>query len=1363
MQVHRLPSLFICSALAVVLFVPAAIASERYWSDDGSRSAPAARADAQPSLRMMRLDLDGIGTFLETTPKEKSAEPGRVLQLPLPGGGTATFSIRESSIMEAELAAKFPEIRTWAGQGIDEPTASVRLDITPHGFHAIVFSAAGTIYIDPESSFSQTAAKDDRYRVYFKRDAVRTGGAPKRECFAAEEKERNPVAGRPVLVSGRAAAAPSGSELRDYRVAVATTAEYTAFHGGTVALGLAAVVTAMNRVVGIYEREVAVTMTLVADNNLVIYTNMGTDPYSNNDGFAMLSQNQSTLDSVIGSADYDIGHVFSTGGGGVASLEVPCVANQKGRGVTGQGSPIGDSFYVDYVAHEMGHQFGGEHTFNGTAGSCSGGNRNASTAYEPGSGTTIMAYAGICSPQNIASNSDDHFHTASFDEITAYTQTGNGNACPTTTATGNSAPVPDAGAGGFTIPISTPFTLTGSATDPDLNPLIYRWEQFDTGPAGAPNSPSDNAPLFRSFSASSNASRTFPQWSDILNNTQTIGELLPDYTRSLTFRFTALDNLAGGGGVDHDNLSFDVTDTAGPFLVSHPNTAISVTGLDVETATWTVAGTTAAPVSCANVDILFSDDGGVSFATTLLSSTPNDGSADIVIPNVTTSQARVQVACSDNVFFDVGDTNFTVTALSTPTFTIGVTPDPQALCVGETADYQVDVGSVLGFSDLVDLSVSGVPAPASASFSTDPVTPPGISTLTLSNTAGLSVGSYSLQVTGQSGATVANVNVGLDVSSGGPSVPSILAPAIGATGISVSPTLSWSAVAGATAYSVEIATDAAFTSIADSGSGGTTSFTPGSPLDIATGYFWRVVASSSCGAAFQATGSFVTDSSVSTCSSPSLAIPDGTGVPVSDAIVVGVAGTIMDVDVPLDVTHTYIGDLTAGVEHGGTTTTVTLLDRPGLPAIDPTFGCGNNNIDVVLDDEGGSAAENACAATPPAMSGNLTPTGSLDDFDGMASNTTWTLDIADNENVDQGTLNSWCVDIRYSIDLTDGDLDGVPDIIDNCPGDANADQADQDGDGLGVPCDSDIDGDLMPNDWETGFGLNPLDPTDADEDLDGDGLTNLQEFQGGTDPTIGEVCGDGIVTASETCDDSGTTPGDGCDGVCQIESGWSCSGVPSLCSEVCGDGIVTASETCDDSGTTPGDGCDAACQIESGWSCSGVPSLCSEVCGDGIVTASETCDDSGTTPGDGCDGVCQIESGWSCSGVPSLCSEVCGDGFISASETCDDSGTTPGDGCDAACQIESGWSCSGVPSLCSEVCGDGFISASETCDDSGTTPGDGCDGVCQIESGYVCSGAPSVCQVTAVPALSPWSIGLLATALMSSACWAYRRRDVTQF
>jgi hypothetical protein len=451
----------------------------------------------------------------------------------------------------------------------------------------------------------------------------------------------------------------SGETLRSYRLAMAATAEYTAFHGGTVAGGMAAIVTAMNRVNGIYESEVAIRMVLVANNDQVVYTNAATDPYTNADGFGMLSENQANIDAVIGSANYDVGHVFSTGGGGIASLGVPCNAAFKARGVTGLPSPIGDPFYVDFVAHELGHQWGGNHTFNGSSGNCSGGNRNGSTAYEPGSGTTIQAYAGICSPQNIQSNSDAYFHGLSFDEMVAYSTTGGGNSCATQAATGNTAPVVEAGPA-HTIPISTPFELCGSGSDDDGDALTFGWEQFNLGPAGHPDSPVDDAPIFRSFTPVTSPCRSFPQLSDIVNNTHTIGELLPTYGRTLTFRLTGRDNKTGGGGVNNDSVDIVVSDTAGPFLVTYPNTAVSLSGASSMTATWDKSNTDIAPVNCSSVDVLLSNDGGTNYQLELLRNTPNDGTESLFLPSFSTSNARIKIRCSDNIFFDISNVDFTI-------------------------------------------------------------------------------------------------------------------------------------------------------------------------------------------------------------------------------------------------------------------------------------------------------------------------------------------------------------------------------------------------------------------------------------------------------------------------------------------------------------------------------------------------------------------------------------------------------------------------------------------------------------------------------------------------------------------------------
>jgi hypothetical protein len=557
--------------------------------------------------------------------------------------------------MAPELAAKFPEISTYAGQGLDDPTATTRLDWTPAGFHAIIFGLSGTVYIDPFSRNDVT-----HYISYYARDFIPSPDKRYVETLPFGADTEAMQAELAELVA-EGVLAPAGSELRTYRLAMAATGEYTIFHGGTVPLGLAAIVTSVNRVTGIYEREVAARMVLIANNDLIVYTNPSTDPYTNNNGVTMLGQNQSNLDAVIGSANYDFGHVFSTGGGGVANLGVICRAGVKARGVTGSSQPVGDPFDVDYVAHEIGHQFGANHSFNGNAGSCAGGNRNGPTAYEPGSGSTIMAYAGICGAQNLQLNSDDYFHGVNLDEIVAYSTVGSGNGCPVVTPTRNEPPVVNAGPGGFTIPSQTPFTLTGSASDPNGDALTYNWEEFDLGPAGAPNNPL-SPPFFRSWPSVASPARTFPRLPDLVNNTTVIGEVLPNATRALSFRLTVRDNRLGGGGVNSANVSFNVTTAAGPFAVIAPNTAVVWAGNSQQNVTWNVAGTTVAPVSCAKVDISLSTDGGFTYPITLAVDTDNDGAQPIVVPNIATTSARVRVACAGNIFFDISNVNFTITA-----------------------------------------------------------------------------------------------------------------------------------------------------------------------------------------------------------------------------------------------------------------------------------------------------------------------------------------------------------------------------------------------------------------------------------------------------------------------------------------------------------------------------------------------------------------------------------------------------------------------------------------------------------------------------------------------------------------------------
>jgi hypothetical protein len=596
------------------------------------------------------LDHHELEAVLQRIPPEtlRQASGPEVISLPMPDGSLARFAIYESPVLAAELAAKFPQIRTFVGQGLDDPAASVRFDWTPHGFHAQVLTPRGAVYVDP---FWRGDAR--AYASYWKRDLPRRDGF---SCVVRHHDFTGPG-------QGVAAQASSSGLLRTYRLACAATGEYTQFHGGTVAAGLAAIVTAVNRVNGIYETDFGIRMVLVPNNDQVVYTNPATDPYTNGDGGAMLTQNQSTLNSVIGSANYDIGHVVSTGGGGVAFLGVVCNGLYKARGVTGLPSPIGDPFYVDYVAHEMGHQFGANHTFNGISSNCCCGNRYGPTAYEPGSGSSIMAYAGICGADNLQPNSDPFFHSASITEITNYTRSGFGSSCAQLSSTGNAAPVVDAGSD-YVIPALTPFELTADADDPDGDSLTYSWEQRDLGVeqtlASADNG---SSPILRAWNPTSNPTRVFPRLSNLLTNTLPAGEKLPALNRNMDFRVVARDHRAGGGEAASDDMLVVVTSSAGPFAVTFPNSGSVFSWREV---LWNPAGTAAAPVAAGNVDILLSTDGGLTFPVVLAAATPNDGKELVEFPDTPTSTARLKIKATNNIFFDISNNNLSITACTAP-------------------------------------------------------------------------------------------------------------------------------------------------------------------------------------------------------------------------------------------------------------------------------------------------------------------------------------------------------------------------------------------------------------------------------------------------------------------------------------------------------------------------------------------------------------------------------------------------------------------------------------------------------------------------------------------------------------------------
>jgi hypothetical protein len=654
------------------------------WQEiDEARIASKESTISAISRRTFALDKDALGQLLASAPKEfsRAAESSPLtITLPLPDGTLERFRVEESPMMEPELAAQFPQIKTYRGQGIDEPWATTRFDWTPEGLHAIVLSSAGPVYVVPYAKGDTT-----NYVSYKARDL--SDVSLSFECGVTEADVADAVA-RGVYSQMAQKPAPnlvSGTILRTYRLAVAATGEYTAaYGGGNQANTLSAITTTVNLIDAIYERDASIRLTLIANETAIIFTDPVTDGYTHGSTGALIGENQTRLDAVIGSGAYDIGFVFDGNAGsitsgafsGLAFVGVVCTAGMKAEGAAIMtGLTASHSLFVNGIAHEFGHEFSATHSFNGTTGICSG-QRTGGTGYEPGSGSTLMGYS-VCGAESLQPTNDGYFHTGSLEQIVGYTTgSGAGNTCDIETATGNSPPVVSAGPD-YTIPKGTPFTLTAMATDANGDAVNYCWEEYDLSVAAPPDNDADGQPrpIMRSLAPVTSASRTFPRLQYILNNanvppqtytvgpnTYLTGEILPAITRTMKFHVTVRDNRAGGGGVSSDEMLLNVRSESGPFAVTQPNTALTWTTGTHQTVTWNVAGTTAAPINTANVKISLSTDGGNTFPIVLAANTANDGSEDVSVPNTPTTTARIKVESVGNVFFDISDANFTIAA-----------------------------------------------------------------------------------------------------------------------------------------------------------------------------------------------------------------------------------------------------------------------------------------------------------------------------------------------------------------------------------------------------------------------------------------------------------------------------------------------------------------------------------------------------------------------------------------------------------------------------------------------------------------------------------------------------------------------------
>lgn len=964
----------------VIAFSP--ISAQRWEVLDERSIQETGKRDIIPTVyTSYRINAVDIQRILWTAPTEDQeiSKSSTILTVGLPNGLSDQFRIVRYEMMEKELAEKFPQYRTFRGISESNPYRTIRADWTAEGFRAVIRDEKETIFIDPFQRGDLT-----HRIVYFKRDFQ-----DKREwacgfnehVIEKQQSDNNRLFG--------------DCQFRTYRLAVATTGEYSnyfgAFNSSQSGLVLSQVITAVDRVNDVYEADFTVRLLLISNTSAVFYYDPPTDPFSGS-ACTQLSQNQTNMTAVIGNANYDLGHVFSVGSGGCASLSCVCVSSSKARGATGLNPPTGDPFYIDYVAHEMGHQLGGDHTFNGTAGSCNG-NRVSASAYEPGSGTTIMAYAGICSSQNIQPHSDPYFHARSLQQITAVL---NGASCANFLTLNNQAPIAGSPPN-YTIPVSTPFVLTAIASDADNDPLTYCWEQYDLESVSSepPSSTDTLGPLFRSLNPSTSPNRYFPNLSDLIQNVSSAWEVLPSVSRSMNFRMTVRDYHNGTAGcTDEDDVLLTVTNTSGPFLVTSQNISISWPQTSSQIITWNVANTTSAPVNCANVEIRLSTDGGFTYPTVLSANEPNDGMASIVVPSILTTSGRIMVKAVNNIFFDINNANISIVAPS-PTFTISVNPPYVAQCNSGSVSTVVTIGQFMGYSNPVNLSMLNLPPGAIATFNPSSVSPGATSTLTITNLTNLS-GTFSPTVRGTSNAIVKDLLFYFNLLIPPPISPTLSSPANNAINVSINPTLDWQAVGGATQYEYQVAFDIAFTSLATSGMVTQDQVFISSPLSMNQLYYWRVRANNNCGnGPWSASNNFTTGSCVSLFSTNVPVTISSQGTPIVYSTLVNNTGIVIsDLDViNLMGTHSWMDDLK-----------FSLISPQGTEVLFWNQPCDDHdNFNINFDDE---AANNSWPC-PPVNGLTYKPDGLLSTFDAQNALGTWTLKIQDVANQDGGVLNAW--------------------------------------------------------------------------------------------------------------------------------------------------------------------------------------------------------------------------------------------------------------------------------------------------------------------------------------------------------------------
>jgi subtilisin-like proprotein convertase family protein len=953
------------------------------------------RENFPTDFSLFKLDVESLRQKLFSINDKGLKSGGAVVSIPTSSGKIEQFKVYESSNFVPELQAQFPEIRAYQGIGIDDKHAQVRISMDPNGFQAMVFRT------DKRNEFIEAYSADGEIYAVF--NSSREKGSLPFVCSTEEHVLANSLAGRSVNETQS-----TSTELLTFRLALSCNAEYANYFGATSAaqsgLVLAGFNATMSRVNGVFEKDLAIHMNIIANTASVIYYNPSTDPYTSMGSWN--AQLQNTLTSVIGNDNYDIGHLFGGSGGGGNAGCIGCVCeNGKGSGYTSpsNGVPVGDNFDIDYVAHEMGHQFGANHTFSHQT-------EGSGVNVEPGSGSTIMGYAGITN-RNVQSHSDDYFVYASIKQIQDNMVA---KSCPVRTPLTNVAPTVNAGLD-YTIPKSTPFVLTGVASDPNGDVISYCWEQNDsatsqTGANSAASATKTGGPNWRSYDPVSSPARYFPPLTAVLNNqsttqgSQIITEALSSVGRTLNFVLTCRDNAIGAGQTKSDETVITVSDVAGPFLVTYPNTNVNLTVGSNQTVTWDVAGTTQNGVNAAYVDILLSTNAGVSFDTILASKVPNDGSETITIPNLVGTTNRIMIKGNNHVFYDLSNANFRISAPLTSTFGVSFSriagEQNKPICTGSSVSYEIKYETVSDFSGTTTFSATGTPAGTTVTFAPTSIAATGTVVATISTTGSVTPGFYPITINATSGAATKTVPLYVEIFSSNFAPMALVSPANAATTQNTSLALSWNSNTNAQSYDVQLATDTAFTNVVQFGNTTATTFSVSGLLESTT-YYWRVLPkNASCSGTYSTTYQFSTgqiECDVFSSANVPLAISAGAASTINSTLAITETINLSDVNVTMNISHTYVSDLI-----------ITLISPSGTQVQLLNGACPEgDNINVTFDDSGSVLI---CGVNP-SISGTLTPVQSLTSFIGQNGQGNWTLRVRDAASGDGGSLNSWSLNL----------------------------------------------------------------------------------------------------------------------------------------------------------------------------------------------------------------------------------------------------------------------------------------------------------------------------------------------------------------